>query len=286
MRVEMIYDQGSAKHAEDCAIICPPFFGVLDGVSEPYHPAKGQKLYEINGRLLTGGQMVCWYIADAVHSAKRQDKLDEIMKKARASVKETLKKKRIDPDCADRTPAAVFAIAKITDNKIELIQGGDCSIVIANKHDSVFSTKNQMLETTKKIEKYIARLIIKCDYDMGKVWKHLIQHIRKTRKMLCNQSTPGGYCAINGQENSEKLWFYEGKEVHLEDFLKTMILFTDGFVFMPAVKNEHKLAKSILEAYSEGGLKRILECTRRMEERKKWERHILHAEATAIALSF
>jgi len=74
LRVESIYDAGSASPLEDRLVIHPPFYGVLDGVSGLYYPDKGPSLFDGFSR----GQQVVQLVATTFSTASPNDLLEKV----------------------------------------------------------------------------------------------------------------------------------------------------------------------------------------------------------------
>src|SRR3989344_7555326 len=74
MKVQKLFDRGDAKIIEDGSFMCPPFFGVLDGVSPSYTPKEGPKKY--HG--LSGGQAVVKIVTNTFFSSFLMGDLSDI----------------------------------------------------------------------------------------------------------------------------------------------------------------------------------------------------------------
>lgn len=275
MKTEILYDQGSATHAEDTAIFHPPFFyGVADGVSGIYHPTSGPKL--LNGK--TGGQVVVSLLSRTLATATPDTSFLEVLCAANAAVMESnAEEMELSPDEPECLPAAAFAIARIgSANSVELMQGGDSLAVWRNRDGTVGATPNPMFNYESELNTNSRRLL-ESGKSVRKMWqKHLPFYARKRRKAL-----EQGCSVISGLLNAKQHW---RRFMFPNEKLSLLILFTDGLVTLEETRKPRALAKRILSSYDQGGLGNVLKETRAaLKEVKTYEKR---PEATAIAIQF
>jgi len=71
LKIEAIYNKGTAENLEDGFVINPPFFGVVDGTSEPKHFI-GRGFYF---NKMSSGEMVRKIILEVFYSKKSSEPL-------------------------------------------------------------------------------------------------------------------------------------------------------------------------------------------------------------------
>lgn len=278
MKIKTIYDSGTAKPKEDQLIFRQPFFfGVADGVSGLYLPDEGPTLYE--GR--TGGQMVCDILLKTIIEASPTESLLGIMIRANNAIA----KNQIHPlERSEMLGGATFAITKITDEYISIVQTGDCFALSASKDEKLGITRNQIFNHDAQLLEHVSRLMKKHNGNRNEMWREFRPIAAKNRREhINNKQHPDGFGELNGQYNASDLW--KGSISSRED-AKLLLLFTDGLIYYPDSENEQYLAEKIYKLYQKGGLEAILQETRIAEEKVKETSHIDHAEATAIAIEF
>lgn len=277
LRVESIYDAGSASILEDRLVINPPFYGVLDGVSGLYYPNKGPNLF--GG--FSGGQKVAQLISDTIILASPKDTLARVILAANASVRKFIDDEGIDIKRGDLLPGAEFAFAKINEKKIEIIQGGDSFAVWRAKKGRVFSTPNQNYFHEISLIESLSNILKRYEGDRTKAWKEYLPIASSIRIEQLNQKGDMGYVALNGQKGIDKLW---NRYVISKSEVNLLLLFTDGLVKLKETKNERKMGKDIIDLYNKGGWSAVLNKIRKLENQQGIIRHIDHAEATGVAI--
>src|SRR3989344_948567 len=137
-KAQVLFDQGSAKGAEDNLIFQPPsYYGVLDGLSGVYLPRDGPRMF---GRR-TGGQLVSSVVSIAFAVYQHRE-LVEILRAINVSVVDTFQKAGIPLDAAF-LPGTCFAVCQVGDEHLEILQGGDCFAVWQFKDGTIGATLNQ-----------------------------------------------------------------------------------------------------------------------------------------------
>lgn len=274
--VEAIYDQGTAQDLEDGFVINPPFFGVIDGTSEPKHfIGKG-----ISFDGLSGGEKVRQIILETFYAAKNNESLEKVILRTNEKLKNLWRKQRIPLNRSDLIAGAVFAFAKVNSKKVEIIQGGDCFALWVNKSNKIGVTKNQVYFDTFWAQKTIAELMKKHRGDRKKMWLDFYKPLCRLRLRDDNKKTKTGFAILNGQSSLKKCW--QKIKIPIKG-LKFLLLFSDGFV---PFKKEKELAKETVKFYQKGGLNYILKKKREHEKKTEKKSYRVFDEATAIALDF
>lgn len=274
---DMLYDPGTAKNSEDGIIIrLPTIAGVIDGVSGSYTPETGPKFYDKR----TGGQMVVDILQTTITTSPIFEPLERTILRANNWIKE--KQVKIPRNRSDLLSGACFAITRIGEKEIEIIQTGDCFALWRSVTGDISITTNQIFIHETEFRKKSEELMIKYNGDRTAMWKELMPWEGPLRrKRINNPSDPAMFALLNGQQAIEQCWkkiILPRKDVNL------IILFTDGFMYYPDSRNETTLAKDLLNIYYPRGLRGFLEETRKKEDMEIKKSHIDHAEATAIAI--
>lgn len=278
-RIESIYDPGTASILEDRLVIHPPFYGVLDGVSGLYYPDKGPSLFNS----FSGGQKVVQLVAATFESASPDDSLEKVVLRANAVVRKFIHDHRIDIKRGDLTPGAMFVFAKIDNDKIEIIQGGDCFAVWRTTEGSVFCTPNPNYNHESSQMEALNSIFKKYKGDRVMAWREYLPRASLMRKERANKSGDRGYVVLNGGVGTRKLW---NKYMLSRRESSLLLLFTDGLVKLEETKYEKKMGERIVDLYNKKGWSAVLARIRKWESSDKLARHIDHAEATGIAMHF
>lgn len=274
MKIESLYDQGTAEIQEDRIIIHPPFFGVADGVSGIYLPEEGPKKF--NG--MSGGEMAAVELLRCVASATKKDELKDVIERARVKIAH----QQADEKDPAYMPGTVFALTRVGNEVIEILQCGDC-FVLWETISGVGVTENQTFRHDAEALEIIAELMQKHCGNREKMWQEFLPILAEMRRRDINK--PGGYGLLNDQPEATK--FFVNFSLPRKE-IKTLLLFSDGLVPYPETEpgNEQVLGDKILQDFHNGGLDAILEKTRKWEESQKKTSHIDHAEASALAITF
>jgi serine/threonine protein phosphatase PrpC len=273
MRITTLYDPGTAEIKEDGHFMRLPFIGVADGISGIYHP--NDEPMEFAGR--SGGQMAVDYLVEALFQGPIEAELEQMIKLANEKVRKLNNHHGIKIQESDRLAGAVFAIAKIKQSMIHIVQTGDCFALWIDKNEAITITRNQFFPYEVKHLRKIKELMEKHGGDRNKMWREFMPFLAKSRKEHVNED----YGVLNGQSA-----LFD----HCQQFAITipqlLILGTDGLIPCPNSRMELSLDKEIVSLYRQGGLKAILQAAREKEEKKKYESHVDHVEATGIAIEF
>lgn len=281
MEIKLLYDLPKGINPEDGFVFSPPFFlGVTDGVSGLYMPDQGPILF--NGK--SGGRMVSDVIAKTFLNARKGDSLGRVLFKATKEVceiQEVLGFYR--KSHTDLLAGATFAIARLDEKEIDIIQCGDAFAVVETREGEVMAIRNQVFQHDTEAREIIAELMKKHGEDRTKMWHEFGPILSQMRLQNVNKKTETGFGLLNGQSASKELW---QRIVIPREEAKLLLLFTDGLIYYPDSGDEQFLAKKVLSLYRQGDLRSILEETRKKESTEKEMSHIDHAEATAIAIEF
>jgi len=276
LKVEAIYDKGTAKDLEDGLLINPPFFGVIDGTSEVNHLiGKG-----LSFEGMSSGEMVRKIILEAFYNAKNNESLEKVLLRANGKIRNLWYKCKIPLNRSDLIAGASFVFIKIDSKKIKILQGGDCLSLWLNTSGKIGITKNQAYFTEKEVQKMIAQLMKKHKGDRKKMWLDFYKPLCQLRLRDVNKKTKTGFAILNGQSFLKKCW--QKIEIPLKN-LNLLLLFSDGFV---PFKKEGKLAKETIKFYKKGGLSCILKKKREFEKKTEKKSYRVYDEATALAIKF
>jgi len=289
LKIEAIYNKGTAEEIEDGLLINPPFFGVIDGTSEPAHfIGKG-----LSFNKMSAGEMVRKIILETFYSAKSNDSLEKVILRANNKLKTFWHSLKIPLNRSDLVAGAVFVLAKIEKKKIKIIQGGDCFAlwvttsgtraqrrVKMNECSStkIGFTKNQAFWHSLEAQKVIAELIKKDKGNRKKMWLDFYKPLCQLRLRDINQKVKTGFALLNGQPSLKKCW--QKIEIPTKN-LKLLLLFSDGFA---PFKKERQLAKETIKFYQRGGLNYVLQKKREFEEKTEKISYRVFDEATAIVI--
>ena len=306
MRTSSLYDQGSSSVMEDGHFVALPFVGVIDGVSEP-HDKDHPRIRFCDGRL-TGGELVSRITEGFfIQQSSRQNALDldlgDLVLEANKLTGDEFRANGLSLDETGMLPGATFAIARVSEEEVEIIQAGDCLALWATDDDEINVTSNQVRGHDDEFNGLIDRLqrrIAKEKYrieleeatpDQSKaiseaMWPEFRLKWGKGRaRDVNNPLSPKGYGLLNGQTELKKIWF---RKTIQRDHLSTLLLFTDGMMPWETMKdkNDTEIARAVYAAYKKGGLPELLKVTRGTEEKFRAVGWTDAAEAAAIAVDF
>ena len=285
MIIETLYDKGTAEETEDIALTRtvngfdgPHIIAVVaDGVSSPYNPAEGPRLF--HGR--TGGQLVCEAIRNAVSDIGLGDTIESLVLMASLRIRELAMHHQLPMQRSDLLPGAAFVFARIDEKRIRIVQGADCCAVWERKDGTVNATRNQVFDHDSMLKELIAELMIRYNGDREKVWQKLMPILFQVRLWHVNKKGRNGYAILNGQEEAIGCC----RRITLSrKRTRRLILFSDGMVPFGETKDRKLLGQMVMGLFDQGGLPAILRRTRKFEEEEQRTSHIHHAEATAISI--
>lgn len=280
MRFETIFDQGSAEFAEDKHIVAFPFAIVCDGTSGVYEPRHGPMMFDCRtGGKMTGGQMVCSELVQAIVRAGPLDNCPDLLGLANAMVRSRLADAGLHASETDKTPGAVFALVKIGEKSIDLFSCGDARIFGTLHDGGTFSTQNQSSQHEAEIRAKFAECLKHTTRDQA--WWEIAPFLREKRKERVNM--PDGYNLLNGQPEFDASLAKPTLNSLPRSAVSFLLLFTDGFLGWDRDANS---AISILWKIKNGSLslRDIVNSARGTEFMRRERSYITHAEATAIAI--
>jgi len=279
-KIEALYRQGTAEHREDGFIVNPPFFGVVDGFSAPYHSKMEKILFDG----MSGGEMIRRVILETFYAVPPDLSLEAAILYANLKISEIQTTHGIPIDQAGLLAGASFVLAKVKEKTIEITQGGDCFTIWDYGSGKFGATKNQAYQHVSKNLEIIAELMEKHHGNRKEMWVEFCPILSKFRQRdINNPEIKTSYAVINGQSSLRRCW----QEIEIPvNGLKLMIFVTDGFFWYPESVGEIVLAKKMLSIYKELGLDGILTEKREGEKRTAETSYIDHDEATGLALEF
>jgi len=273
-QIETLYDPGTTKVVEDGTIVNPPFFGVVDGFSMPYcgEPQR------FDG--LSGGQMVKKCAVGTFHQATPAMSLEQVMDKARHQI--AVFHKSIQAETPDQMAGASFAVAKISDDGVEIFQGGDSIVLWVDGDCQIRITENRFYQTEVILRNKISALMSQHNGDRKAMWQEFLPFLRATRKATTNVE----HAILNGQP--EMMGLMQRVAIERPDKLAFMIFLTDGFVPFSQIDGArpYNLANHVIGTYAAGGLAGILKWTREVEAKEAETSHETFAEASALVVTF
>jgi len=279
VRVNYLYNQGSAKISEDTIIFYPPlWFGVSDGTTGVYLPNNGPRLFD--GK--TGGQVASQTLSVTFGLAGCNDDIENVLRRANRKVGKIAKANGI-PLCESHLlPSTTYAIAKIDTKRIIVMQGGDALAVWELKNGTIGGTPNKVFAYEKILLHIIASILRRNGGDRLKMWREFAPLLAEKRKANYNKPT-GGFSILNGQPEFDKLW---QKFAFRPDELSLLILFSDGLVPFEWTEDPVYLAKKVIGHYRLGGLEAVLATSRKIAKQNAAVSHESEPEATAVAIEF
>lgn len=275
-----MYNQGKTRKPEDGIVFNPPrYFGVTDGISPIYTPEEGPMMFGEK----TGGQLASQAVSFAfgMSSLFGGKSLRASLNHANDLVRQVSQKNGLPLNKSEFLPSATFCVAKIGDQEIEIVQGGDTLAIWETRDGKIGGTPNLIFEYEQRQVSTIARLMEKNKGNRQKMWEDFRPYLAEDRRKNINAFK--GFSIINGQP-----WFKD----YLQEFtltredVKTLIIFSDGLVPFEKTADLEKMARFILDHYKTGGLNRILEVTREIADKNKKSSHEDYAEAAGIAIEF
>lgn len=305
MKTSSLYDQGSSSVLEDGHFIALPFVGVLDGASEP-HDKDHPRMRFCGGRL-TGGELVSritegFFTEQSIKDNALDLDLGALILGANKLVGDEFKAKGLSLHDTGMLPGTTFAIAKIGEEEVEIIQAGDC-FALWVKGDEIEATSNQIRGHDNEFKGLIERLqrrIAKEKYEIElekatleqskiireEMWLEFRPEWQKGRaRDINNPSSPQCYGLLNGQAELEQVWI---RKTIPRNKLSNLLLFTDGMVPYGTYKekNDREIVREICDAYRRGGLPESLRVVRLTEEKFRAVAWTDAAEVAAVAVDF
>lgn len=299
MKLSFIYDQGSSKHHEDGTILSHPFYGVLDGVSEPYSPSHPPRIF--NGGM-SGGAFVSRIVERQFARMSPLFSAHQAVLEANKAVWRKQRRRGVALD-GGQLAGASFAVIKIDGDWIHVVQGCDAFVLWAMKDGSIGMTEtqnkaseiflnNKVVEIMREIagERSLDLEVVDDETRDGiraEMWNRFYPILVETRsKYVNNPRLLGGYGLLNGQTELERKW----SDLLLpRSKVDTILLFTDGMVpWWGSLEGLTlgEIAGQVFATYRAGGLAGLLARARGMEVTTRAISYMDAAEATAIAIEF
>ncbi len=224
--IEQFLSPGDAKYQEDGMVYCegnPMTISVSDAYSVPYDDSK-HPIIIIDG--MSTGEAVTKIFCNTVFNAKPSQSPKEIAIEANALIGDFQKKQRFLFQASDLAGTS-FVLAKVTEEFVNIFQGGDCTALWTHKDGSLGFTPNIVAPATRYVNKISAELRQQCDGDLKKA-RALFTPYLKEEKLFNNNNpdSPQGYPVINGQLN---VGMCQEKLIPVND-LRFLLLFSDGLI--------------------------------------------------------
>lgn len=289
---------GSAQYREDGMVAGRRIFGVFDGVSAPF--AGSPKLFDG----LSGGELFVRFVENSFGACDASDDgLMADMEYVQSELADMLEGVNLDVLDAGQTPGTTFAVAKIFDDIIEVVQGGDCFALVVFKDDKIEITKNHVrLHDTEmnviilRTQREVAQELFGIELEdatseqrgkiRGEMWKRFRDLLSEARRQdVNNPDSPRCYPLLNGSLAVIDLLYFH---VFRKEEVKIILLFSDGMVPWNAMKgmSDEEVAARVYADYKEGGLTHLLRIARGIEKKVEAVNYTDSAEATAIAIEF
>ncbi len=243
--VETFFDRSREKYPEDLVIQEGDIFGVLDGYSPVYHPKDGPKTITIGSKQRSLGQVIVNTIKSKLQWSYI-DPFERTLLQANSVIRGLQDQFQLP---SEERGGAAFALAKIGEEKTEIIQGADCLALWILKSGAVGFTPNQILKhSLDEIE--LINTLSKRRKNKDKIWRERIDHLKDIRKnCLNNPKNPFNYAAINGNDFLYKCW----RSISLPtNQVSLLIMITDGFFQVEESADIQSFAKNLLTSYQSG----------------------------------
>jgi serine/threonine protein phosphatase PrpC len=264
IRVTSTYDW-KRKTPEDVCLTNLPIIGVLD-CHAGINPFSGQLVRDI---ILKESGKNCLFAKD--------------LKRGIYDINFAIEDCQRDVEPYNRA-GAVFALARIMDKSIRIIQGGDSLIFWRTKSGEtgeISFTPDQYYQFDQDVKKNFFRLMKKYHNDETKVWPEHQGLLAETRRKHANIH----YAVLNGDSAINRCWFE--REIPI-DSLDTLILLTDGVItgLVEEYEDFRVLVERIIKLLKTKGVGAVLDWTRDCQREKLRNSHAPYPEATIVAVRF
>ncbi len=267
----------AVKYREDGYVLESPYYGVIDGVSEPY---AGKP------REYAPGVSIGMLVRQCIEQNTRELELDLSLDQAVlhlnqrvADLQTSLGLKIAEPWT---TGAAGFAFVKLGLERIEIAQAADCFAIWQLTDGSVGITANQV----KQFDRSTRQVFERAEQATGSpaaAWQAFAPELERARRANTNRlGAPLAYGVMNGQPELVQFLCYRSFPTRQ---VQRILLCTDGlFPEVLEVENDLELAKIALEVYERSGLNGLLDRARALENARP-DNRCRHAEVTALAIN-
>lgn len=277
MKIEVLYDQGTARQMEDSQLVQPPFFVVADGVSPPWnseHP-----LLLVDGR--PAGAVVARAVCEAFARASLDDSAMAALGAANERVARLHETWSRPLDRPDLLAGASVVAAKLADDSVEIVQVADAIALWRFQDDQVGATENSMYGYEADQLTRFTQIMEEVGGDREAAWERYHSWRCTQIKDHANRPGLGNYNVLNGQ--SALLSCVQ--QVNLpRGALRQLIFCSDGLVPFERTRSPQALAEWLFSHYDQGGLAQVLTVTRQEEDAKGAWSYESHCEATAISI--
>lgn len=276
--VAALYSQGSAVEVEDMAVLQLPRGAVLDGVSAGYPPGKGPSLYDG----LSGGQLVCSLIRQAIREADPECPLRDVILDANRLVGQVFAGHQLDVSKAEVLGGAAGVAFEFRDGNLNIIQWGDCQAVVEDVNGVLMVTGNQVYKADLEQRAIMRELMLKHGSDRARMWAELYIIIASLRSERVNNAEhPCGYGLLNGQDALAP--FLTEMSIPCER-LRSALFCSDGLVPLHETRDRESMIAYFANR-SGASLPALLDAMREVETAQSSTSHVAQTEATAIKIS-
>lgn len=289
INLSYLFDQGTAKTAEDRIIVKPPFIAVLDGTSGVFYPGLDRIMYPGNR---SGGQFAGDIIAATMAQASSVSSLLDLLAAANQTLATEHVKLNLPLEQPGRLAGVAGVIIKIEVDEISIAQWADCYNCIFLIDGTIRLSQNQVYQHDLEMRKLIADLMNKHAANRNEMWREFgpILLEKRNARINCIEDA-AGYGFLCGAENFLKCVNFTSvrfEPANAGPILDRLALFTDGLIYFPETADSDNVVGNMLQPVNEfegtEWLRAVLHGTRQAEFANKEISHISHAECAAIML--
>lgn len=276
VRVTGLYDQGSARLAEDSAVLNTPFIAVVDGTSGVFLPQDGPRTYDG----LSGGQVASRTLTSIIGDSSPQDSIHDLLSTAVARLGQTYKSDNLDLNQAGLFGGATGAVVKFEEAQVKTTQWGDAYIIVERIDGSVFLSRDQVLRHEVEMLSIISELMEKHSGDRAAMWAEFAPVLLAKRNERVNSKSPEGYGLLNHQEAFLGQYAENSFDAHA---IRRILIASDGLFEIDDLMRKESFAKELMQRFEQGvTLRDLLAERREIAMRKAHQSHETAPEATAI----
>jgi len=281
--IESFYDPGDLDRIQEDGIITNayPFFGVVDGYSEPSSPSH-PKIRFSDGQ--TGGQMVRDAILMAITvSSYSCASLKQDLLSVNLEILERKRRESLSSEIENNfSSGAAFLVGKINQSTdtVEIVQGGDCTAIVVDKFGeitTIWGERFHPIEADLRRRKAEIMAMPGVAGDQARMEEIFYPYLCKSRKERGNNIYP----ILDGRP--ELMDLIEIKTFPLSK-TQRIICFTDGMLPWDEKPDWEQLSSWVFHTLSNlNGFSWIMQFTR-CQEKKSHE--IFFAEASCQVVHF